>query len=79
MDHSPPLGMEAKDSCEDAPSRIVLVGLLPNLPPVTFLRLATASGTKHQQPIVVSNDSWEAGNLCSTKLDSDQELLASQR
>jgi len=34
---------------------------------------AAFSSMKDQQPIVISNDSGKAGNLCGMKLDSDHD------
>ena len=57
------------------PAWFVLVSVLPHFPSITFLKLATFSGMKYQQPIMVSNDSWKTRNLCWAKFDSDNSIL----
>ena len=56
------------------PAGFVLVSVLPHFPSITSMRMAAFSCMKHQQPVVVSNDSGNTGNLCCTKLDLDHFL-----
>ena len=53
------------------PATVILACVLPDLPAITGLAFASIASTNHKQPVMISKDTRQAWNSCSSKLNLD--------